>query len=536
MFEEKQSRQKDHSAREPLKIDSPDSVHEKEAEQAAHTILHGDQLSFAGSSAGSNNNELSAPEEVASAVREKKGSGTSLSTELRQQMEPGLGADLSGVHLHTGEEADALTDQVGAHAFTVGQDVFLGTAAKDTQKPEGKHILAHELQHTKQQKENGGEEKMQRYVKYSRREQMRLMPGDKNYDKYKERKEKKSDKHKKMLQGWRHPEREPLLVSNDGKMAVEGTAYTTAKQAWADKNLIDKSNQVLKAQKSYIELVPETNDLEVGAVPKDGSENTAKSDFRKIKVMHNKKDMTDPGVTSDMMMNNNKHTMDDCGYACEMITGSMQVTEGDKTKTGDEALDKGTSYMRYLVSGGSMAGVIVHEYYDTESGMAGFIQKIMLNEAAYKDDKKVQASPLDAYTKYLGLSSTDRDALDKKYGLNKYARPTLGGGITIVNPYHAGRKKENQQVAKKNEGLPAQFRTQLPYRDLGVNYHYASNIMDSGSDYMVFEAYVTHENWYFYMYGEDAGQTFFDNSKDAVHDATSGLVSPTNPTQGGQNN
>jgi hypothetical protein len=62
-----------------------------------------------------------------------------------------LGADLSGVRVHTGREADALSRDLGAVAFTTGPDIFFREGAYDPGSSGGRRLLAHELTHVVQQ-------------------------------------------------------------------------------------------------------------------------------------------------------------------------------------------------------------------------------------------------------------------------------------------------------------------------------------------------------------------------------------------------
>jgi hypothetical protein len=80
-----------------------------------------------------------------------KGGGSPLPGNVRAYMEPRFGADFSGVRLHTGSEAMQMNRELQAHAFTHGQDIYLGAGAKSPGSPGGNHLLAHELAHTIQQ-------------------------------------------------------------------------------------------------------------------------------------------------------------------------------------------------------------------------------------------------------------------------------------------------------------------------------------------------------------------------------------------------
>lgn len=78
------------------------------------------------------------------------GGGVPIPDGVREGLEAGLGAPLDGVRLHTGHEAAALSDRIGAHAFTVGQDIHFARGAYDPAGERGYHLLAHEVAHTLQ--------------------------------------------------------------------------------------------------------------------------------------------------------------------------------------------------------------------------------------------------------------------------------------------------------------------------------------------------------------------------------------------------
>jgi hypothetical protein len=85
------------------------------------------------------------------AITSARGAGVPLSSPLRGQMEGALGADLSAVRVHTGQTARDLAAGISAHAFTIGSDVFFRDGAPDASRPDGAHLLAHELAHVVQQ-------------------------------------------------------------------------------------------------------------------------------------------------------------------------------------------------------------------------------------------------------------------------------------------------------------------------------------------------------------------------------------------------
>lgn len=84
-------------------------------------------------------------------LNSSKGGGSSLPNDLLSTMESGFGADFSNVKIHTGSEAVSMNRELGAQAFTHGNDIYFDEGKYDTQSKEGKHLLAHELTHTIQQ-------------------------------------------------------------------------------------------------------------------------------------------------------------------------------------------------------------------------------------------------------------------------------------------------------------------------------------------------------------------------------------------------
>lgn len=94
----------------------------------------------------------SAPEDdLASRIQSKAGGGSGLDASVQRRLETGLGADLSGVRVHTDNEADHLAQQVDASAFTTGQDIFFRKGAYEPSSGSGLNLLAHEVTHTVQQ-------------------------------------------------------------------------------------------------------------------------------------------------------------------------------------------------------------------------------------------------------------------------------------------------------------------------------------------------------------------------------------------------
>ncbi|NHN38339.1 DUF4157 domain-containing protein [Pseudomaricurvus alcaniphilus] len=75
------------------------------------------------------------------------GAGTPLAAEVRNRVEPVLGADLSGVTVHNNVAAHTATAAINARAFTHQNHIFLGAEQSDRDVS----LMAHELTHTVQQ-------------------------------------------------------------------------------------------------------------------------------------------------------------------------------------------------------------------------------------------------------------------------------------------------------------------------------------------------------------------------------------------------
>jgi hypothetical protein len=84
-------------------------------------------------------------------INAARGNGQPLSEEARAPMEKAIGADLSGVRVHTDANADALSQSLQARAFTTGRDIFFENGEYNPESAKGQELLAHELTHTVQQ-------------------------------------------------------------------------------------------------------------------------------------------------------------------------------------------------------------------------------------------------------------------------------------------------------------------------------------------------------------------------------------------------
>ncbi|MBP0904182.1 DUF4157 domain-containing protein [Mariniflexile gromovii] len=116
-------------------------------------------------------------------LNSSKGKGSSLPSDLQNSMGSEFGADFSNVKVHTCSESVQMNKELGAQAFTHGNDIYFNQGKYDTNSNSGKHLLAHELTHTVQQgasvmkkpdvqlEEEVDKEELERQIKESNKEQ-----------------------------------------------------------------------------------------------------------------------------------------------------------------------------------------------------------------------------------------------------------------------------------------------------------------------------------------------------------------------------
>lgn len=77
--------------------------------------------------------------------------GKPLDAPTRAAMEPRFGESFAGVRIHAEERAAASAAAVGAHAWTVGQDIAFAAGKYQPATADGRRLIAHELAHVVQQ-------------------------------------------------------------------------------------------------------------------------------------------------------------------------------------------------------------------------------------------------------------------------------------------------------------------------------------------------------------------------------------------------
>ena len=120
---------------------------DQESEEALDSALMGTTIQRQGPR---DNSGVSS--EFESAINSAKGSGQPLDAELQLSIGQLMGADFSGVRVHTDAQSDQLNRSIQARAFTTGQDVFFRKGEYQPGSTDGQQLIAHELTHVVQQK------------------------------------------------------------------------------------------------------------------------------------------------------------------------------------------------------------------------------------------------------------------------------------------------------------------------------------------------------------------------------------------------
>src|ERR1700724_405492 len=96
-----------------------------------------------------------APDAVPPIVHEVlRSPGRPLDAATRAFMEPRFGHDFSAIRVHTDTRAALSAAAVGAHAYSVGREVVMGSGAYQPTSGDGRLLLAHELAHVVQQRDD----------------------------------------------------------------------------------------------------------------------------------------------------------------------------------------------------------------------------------------------------------------------------------------------------------------------------------------------------------------------------------------------
>lgn len=90
-------------------------------------------------------------DDTAGLINNRRGSGSTLDDGIANKAGAVMGQDFSGVNVHTDSTADNLSRDLGAVAFTTGNDIFFRSGAYNPKSSDGQKLISHELTHVVQQ-------------------------------------------------------------------------------------------------------------------------------------------------------------------------------------------------------------------------------------------------------------------------------------------------------------------------------------------------------------------------------------------------
>lgn len=90
------------------------------------------------------------------------GGGQALPAQLRNFFEPRFGRSFADVRIHQGDAAGRRARDINARAFTYGRNIVFAPGRYSPDTAAGRHLLAHELTHVVQQRQDRGRESIMR--------------------------------------------------------------------------------------------------------------------------------------------------------------------------------------------------------------------------------------------------------------------------------------------------------------------------------------------------------------------------------------
>lgn len=86
--------------------------------------------------------------DISQRLQNKKGMGEYMPGKVNKEMGSKIGADFGNTKIHTDSNAILMNQELGAQAFTHGNDIYFNQGKYNPESSAGKHLLAHELVHT----------------------------------------------------------------------------------------------------------------------------------------------------------------------------------------------------------------------------------------------------------------------------------------------------------------------------------------------------------------------------------------------------
>ncbi|MEA5476392.1 DUF4157 domain-containing protein [Pseudanabaena galeata UHCC 0370] len=434
--------------------------------------------------------------DLESSIQSARGSGQSLDASLQAKMGQAMGADFSGVKVHTDSRSDQLNKSIQAKAFTTGQDVFFRQGAYDPSSQGGQELIAHELTHVVQQ---GGKKALQsnaaiqRYVEVSDDAQnypvKKIKAGKKSRNPDNEETEEFfsrqvpdedgefTDDQGNPIVNIEYNSTVPLFVSDNSDLAIEKNAE--AKVFFATKSLISSANKKLNGK---VELRATNKYLLVG----NGWSSKKLYQVEPIVVENNQQGLAVTGPQR-------------CNEMAEFVSGKVGI-EGVAMIQANEVLMKimkGTDaepqvqvYRQALSAWQKMGGAVLKK--TAEDAMDVMIQKYkqMLNDP---------------------MQTQEFEGKLKKMNINQFMKPKVGDAIVTTGLYDS------------TDAVP------------DFLYHFATVVAKSGNDYITMENYARAKNavtasggdplFFFKMYGTKKNMQSWYEKQEASGDFQGAVLS-----------
>jgi hypothetical protein len=407
---------------------------------------------------------LPEPEAVSEVLGGARVGGSGLPTAERTHVEGHLGCNLGGVRVHADSHAADLSARLSARAFTVGNDVYFGQGEYQPQTQHGRFLIAHELTHVAQQRqgvqvEGGVGREGDAYERQADAVGEKVARGEPAPATANPAESGATAASTPAVQRYAEVTGQPYdRLSDDGKLAVKDHK----RDAWAEPSQITQSNKVLDGLKSKVK-VEELSGNDVTVTPPGKKSTVTLKKFRMINRVGG-------GGETELV--------DDCGGANQQILGSE--TLGYESFVGVNkrgTTQEYTSPSAYIADDNAAGGIV-----STTEKMSGEIY-IRIFEREFKKT----LSRKDALKEWAKLDAAEQKRLSQKYGINEFAVPEVGQGITIGSERDMPGSSQN-----------------------GYNFHFGFNLMMSGPDYITLEDYDSSGvRYYFDMYGpESKGQAW----------------------------
>jgi len=431
-----------------------------------------------------------------SKLQRARGGGQPLPPNFRSQVEPLMGADFSGVRVHTDTQSNHLNQTIQAKAFTTGQDVFFKRGAYNPGSQGGQELIAHELTHVMQQGGANPQTAQRKEADNNQLPEQPLAPIGQSTSPVVQRYIDFTAATKNSLG----------LSYLNGLGSENGAIVWRGKQAvYATKEKIDESNEKLENSGSFIHL--EEDGLLRKKQRQDIGELYSLSTTPNLyKATPKWREQEDSGIHKPVQQKNKENEKlqlwQDCRKSSAAVMGSRDVDREieyevnnaieriRRTEPGELLNELYTAMIPvFLLSNESYIQNVHRKDNSPEEDL-----KVIVKSKDQTSGKTNQRTKMYCRDAYAAMPPDAQNAFDQQYGIGKYALPDVGEGYSIVTKWDV----EGFETKSKNT----------------FGYHWGGVIMQDGNDRLTLEQAsrgleneIT-DNWELNLYGIEEGQSF----------------------------